>query len=37
MKDICTFKKIYLEEKDLEKSALDNWRYGCLCGSNGVV
>lgn len=27
VKDICTFKKIFLEEKELEKSAEDNWRY----------
>ncbi len=27
VKDICTFKKISLEEKDLERSAMDNWRY----------
>ena len=27
VKDICTFKKIFLEEMELEKSAADNWRY----------
>lgn len=27
VKDICTFKKVFLEEKELDKSAEDNWRY----------
>lgn len=30
VKDICTFKKIFLEEKELEQSAVDNWRYEVL-------